>query len=250
MVTLYSGSEGSIISNVHLRSVEDGFLFNDTSATLDGLYISDADHAVTIDGGQVSMGNLQIENIDRDAIDVYDGEMTLRNSGILGVSDGDAIGLYNSSSTINNTSVVDIGDGSALGMYDSYATITESSFRDGTDSGIELYSSILHLASSTVSLFEGTGVAGYSSSLTLSGVTIFENGIGVDFYTSTASVTLSNIFSNTEYGVYNGGPGAIEAVGNWWGDLTGPYHEIDNPTGLGDSIYGQVDFSGWLLERI
>lgn len=40
----------------------------------------------------------------------------------------------------------------------------------------------------------------------------------------------------------------ISAEDNWWGDPSGPRHSILNPTGLGDSIVGPVNFSPWLTE--
>lgn len=37
----------------------------------------------------------------------------------------------------------------------------------------------------------------------------------------------------------------ISIRGNWWGDASGPYHEILNPDGLGAKIAGNVDFAPW-----
>jgi len=248
-VRFYSGSEGSTLSSVHMQSVEDGILFSNTSAVVDGLRISNADHAVTIDGGLVTMNNVQVENIEGDAIDVYDGELILSNSSISGVHNGDAIALYTASSSIDTLSVADIGDGSALGMYDSSATVTNSLFQNGTDDGVELYSSNIHMASSTVRQFQGVGISTYLSEADFSGITISENQIGVEVYGSEVSIDLSNVFGNTDYALYNGDDQSVSAIGNWWGDVTGPYSETDNPTGLGNGVYGVVDFSEWLLEQ-
>ena len=38
----------------------------------------------------------------------------------------------------------------------------------------------------------------------------------------------------------------VVADSNWWGDATGPYHPIANPSGLGDSVSDYVDFDPWL----
>jgi hypothetical protein len=37
----------------------------------------------------------------------------------------------------------------------------------------------------------------------------------------------------------------LNAILNWWGDPTGPYHPSENPDGLGDEIYGDVLFNPW-----
>jgi hypothetical protein len=269
----HSGSDGSTLSNVYLNSIEEGVLFIDTSVTVDGLHISNSNYAITINGGQVVMNNVHIDNINRDAIDVYGGEMTLSNSRISGVEDGEGIGLYSASSTLTNVSISDIVDGDAIGMYtssalfdeisvrnisygsalamyDSYAVIKNSLFQDGASAGIELYTSDLSMASSTVRQFLGEGIANYSSRADFSGVTVSENEIGIGAYGGEVAITLSNFFDNIEYGLYGDSDQSVNATGNWWGDATGPYSEEDNPTGLGDSIYGPVNFSGWLLEQI
>ncbi|MBM4398872.1 MAG: T9SS type A sorting domain-containing protein [Candidatus Cloacimonetes bacterium] len=33
---------------------------------------------------------------------------------------------------------------------------------------------------------------------------------------------------------------------NWWGSATGPYHETNNPNGLGDTVIGLANISNWL----
>jgi hypothetical protein len=271
---LYSGSEGSVINNLRLQLVKDGMVFNNTSASIDGLFLSDADHGISVYGGQVNLRNIKLENIGRNALGVYGGEVllsdstisrltdgdavgfytastTLSNVSISDISNGDAIGMYSTSATLDGVSVTNVGKGSALGMYDSHATTTGSTFQNGADSGVELYaSSSLYLASSTIKGFLGTGVAEYSSNLVLSGVSVSENGTGVAVYGGNSSVASSALFGNTEHGLYFRGLGTIQATGNWWGDATGPYNESDNPGGLGNKVSSSVDFSGWLLERI
>jgi hypothetical protein len=38
----------------------------------------------------------------------------------------------------------------------------------------------------------------------------------------------------------------LNADNNWWGDVSGPYHQTSNPTGMGDEVIGSVDFDPWL----
>jgi hypothetical protein len=37
----------------------------------------------------------------------------------------------------------------------------------------------------------------------------------------------------------------VNATGNWWGSLLGPYHSSDNPVGAGDNVTDHVLFSPW-----
>jgi len=56
----------------------------------------------------------------------------------------------------------------------------------------------------------------------------------------------NSIYSNTQYGIYNGTAGTtISAANNWWGDSSGPTHS-SNPTGKGDKVSDGVTFSPWL----
>lgn len=55
-----------------------------------------------------------------------------------------------------------------------------------------------------------------------------------------------NIFDNENYGIRNLDTVLVDAEYNWWGDATGPYHLTANPGGLGDPVYGYIDFDPWL----
>ncbi len=61
-----------------------------------------------------------------------------------------------------------------------------------------------------------------------------------------ASIHFNDIFNNTLYGLINDGTSGVSATYNWWGDETGPYNPSSNPSGLGDNVSSNVDFSSWL----
>ncbi|RMG26291.1 MAG: hypothetical protein D6732_21425, partial [Methanobacteriota archaeon] len=49
------------------------------------------------------------------------------------------------------------------------------------------------------------------------------------------------------YGLFNASLNSVTAENNYWGDATGPYHPILNPSGLGDRVSDNVDFIPWLI---
>ena len=51
----------------------------------------------------------------------------------------------------------------------------------------------------------------------------------------------NNFLDNQNYGLYNAGAN-VTAQGNWWGDVNGPGYN-------GDDVFGDVDFSSWLIEK-
>ncbi len=77
------------------------------------------------------------------------------------------------------------------------------------------------------------------------------SGIHLVSYDS-AIVHGNNIMGNASttsgsYGMFNNDSlGYADARGNYWGDPSGPFHELDNPGGLGDAISHYVDFSDFL----
>jgi hypothetical protein len=62
-------------------------------------------------------------------------------------------------------------------------------------------------------------------------------------------VKFNNIYDNGGFGMYNDGNSQpIAATHNWWGDETGPFHAVMNPTGMGDTVSDSVDFIPWKTE--
>lgn len=95
------------------------------------------------------------------------------------------------------------------------------------------------------------------------------HSLGVGLYVSVGrnhglTVTNSSLYANGTHGLFRGystdangnlQTGAVSATGNWWGDITGPYHPSQNPTGLGNAIDatsvhpnlgGAISFVPWL----
>ena len=59
------------------------------------------------------------------------------------------------------------------------------------------------------------------------------------------SVNSNSFINNSNMGVYHGGNGILDATNNWWGNITGPYHSTDNPSGTGDNVSDNVTFWPW-----
>jgi parallel beta-helix repeat protein len=83
---------------------------------------------------------------------------------------------------------------------------------------------------------------------------LHNNNYGVGLYhywrtVETNHIKCNNITGNTGYGVITfDGPPNVDALNNWWGDASGPYHATLNPGGLGNPVSDYVDFAPWLYE--
>jgi len=68
-------------------------------------------------------------------------------------------------------------------------------------------------------------------------------------FTGSLKLQANNINGNSLFGLFNNSPTLIDARFNWWGSLTGPTNPA-NPRGMGDTVSGNVNFSGFLLAPI
>lgn len=57
----------------------------------------------------------------------------------------------------------------------------------------------------------------------------------------------NSIAGNGTYGIDNTTSNVVDALSNWWGDATGPYHPTLNPAGLGNQVSDNVLFDPWLV---
>lgn len=57
----------------------------------------------------------------------------------------------------------------------------------------------------------------------------------------------NNFLSNQNYGLiyYPDADANLDAKNNYWGDPSGPYHQSANPTGAGDAVSDNINFTPW-----
>ena len=82
---------------------------------------------------------------------------------------------------------------------------------------------------------------------------VANNTHGLMFYGASAGneVHYNDIFDNRDNGifVFNTNPAQVDALLNWWGNATGPYHPTTNPQGTGDNVTDHVTFDPWLRSK-
>lgn len=111
------------------------------------------------------------------------------------------------------------------------------------------------------SIWDGIWLGGTASSTDITNNVFRGNpegiGVGNGYSNSTLRVT-GNSFAQNEVAVYNytESRSSVTALGNWWGDASGPYDNsavpdncglsLDNHTGLGNSVSQCVIYDKWL----
>jgi len=91
--------------------------------------------------------------------------------------------------------------------------------------------------------YTAAGIMVYQGTATVTGNAITANQVGVD--DSGAEIHNNLIWGNVIYGVNNVSAGVADAENNWWGSCSGPYHPTANPSGTGDAVSDNVDFTPW-----
>ena len=88
---------------------------------------------------------------------------------------------------------------------------------------------------------------------------IFDNMVGLQIVPNeNIHVNFNKIFNNTDYGAvsdpYWDGTKYVhenlDAIKNWWGDETGPYHPLTNPYAHGDEITDYVMYDPWIEDYL
>jgi hypothetical protein len=95
-----------------------------------------------------------------------------------------------------------------------------------------------------------------NSSIHIENNHIFENMHGIQIVPNENINATYNEFNDNNYGAisepYFDGTNYVNvnlnAILNWWGDASGPYHPTENPDGLGDEVYGNVVFNPWITD--
>lgn len=103
--------------------------------------------------------------------------------------------------------------------------------------------------------YYGTEYNCMNSTVRIENNEIYDNLHGVQIVPNQNIVMTYNELHGNNYGAisepwYDGSYHDVElnALNNWWGDPTGPYHPTENPDGLGDEIYGDVLFNPWTAD--
>ena len=89
-----------------------------------------------------------------------------------------------------------------------------------------------------------------SQDVNITNSTLFENsnGLVVEGPSSFIEIHGSHIYMNSGMGInaskLNGS--SVKASRNWWGHISGPYHEQNNSDGKGNSVTDNVEFQDWI----
>ncbi|MBM2817935.1 MAG: hypothetical protein HW401_525, partial [Parcubacteria group bacterium] len=234
-------------------------IYVENSASLDiyngNLKISNSILKNNYEGVDVYKGNAEIVDTifknNNYGIDVFEGNVKVDNSVITGSHDG--IYIYAGDLKINDSIIKD--NKNNIIAYKASLDLRSSSVLDGKNtSGINAWETKeINIIGNHIIGNNGHGIYLDSASTTISGNYIFGNQRNGIYKTTVSPATIlgNDIYGNNDFGIYNRtyilyGGATIDARNNWWGDESGPYHEVLNPEGGGDAVSDGVIFTPWL----
>jgi hypothetical protein len=254
----YEAFEVQEKTNISIKSTEGATVTNATSFTIDVGLVEDAWVMAVVNASQ----NINIEGIDFDGTTLGDAK------------NGTGIVYFDSTGSIANLTVKNIsslGLGAPGGMGVAVAIVSSAVTSAVNLSGVTVHHSMagVGILNATANIkgcctinetFAGIAIGspdggGFGpSAVTVQGSNISNNLIGIWVCdNSTVEAHFNNIASPADYGasqagygVQNDGDVTVDATKNWWGDASGPYHNLTNPGGMGLWVSDNVTFKPYL----
>jgi len=163
----------------------------------------------------------------------------IMNTSYAGILLDNAISVTVSDNIIQNIPQQGIQVANASGdVYITNNVITNANTTHDSDKGgIRLYGSTF----TGPVLITGNTITGSFNGVAIKdGENITDKDIHVNF---------NNLSGNSNYGIYHGGAGSLDAENNWWGDASGPTHPSSNPSGTGNAVSNNVAYYPWYINE-
>ena len=258
----FNDSHSSSFVYVNLRYATDILTTNNSDVNLQNIDMYESNTGINFyNNSHIVVNTVTAQNITSDVLSAYNhSTMAVDNITIQDIAQY-AIEIFEDSSlTINNSSVKNVLQHGAFYVYGNSFLIADhlnvedifGSWDDAID--VVNHSNLLVDHSTFKNCPEDSCIAFYDSNDYLNNPssvsaynTLFDTGAGSAFITFGNSLVTANIqnctIKNFDYlGIRNYSPAVLNAINNYWGDATGPYHPDLNPSGLGNGVSNNVDF--------
>jgi parallel beta-helix repeat protein len=160
----------------------------------------------------------------------------------------DSNGVYISLSDhcwVKNCTIYNNSDGIYVSSSDIFS-ICDSQFYDNNDDGVDVWTSPrLYMTGSSFLNNDDEGLEiDYSQGVAVN-CNFSGNHRGVEAVSTAFRSRYCSFEDNIDLGVYADFLCIFNASDCWWGNMTGPYHYSNNPTGTGDQVSDYVEFEPW-----
>jgi len=225
-------------------------------STLIGCFVAYAKDGIYIENGNVEIKSSTVNRCSQNGINANNGELTVQNS-IIMENEGNGIRITgNGQVTIQWNSIIANGNGVLLtGNETSRVNIGQNKISANKENGIQFNANnhydIIILNNNISSNSKGFYISS-STSTRITNNSISYNNIGILYDEGTHTTHFNDIYGN-EMGMDVASNATVNAEHNYWGDASGPYHELLNPVGKGNPVGGDgtnLDFIFFLTKPI
>ena len=225
-------------------------------STLIGCSILYAQNGILIENGNVEIKSSAIGLCLYDGINITDGDAIIQNN-LISENQGNGISVTgNGQVSIQNNMIMANGNGILLtGVDISNVNISQNKISANTQNGIQIDANIYTNISILNNTVSSNSNGFYISTLATAQITnnsISYNSIGFVYDLGNHVAKWNDIYGN-EIGMDVLSDAIVNAEYNYWGDPSGPYHEMLNPNGRGNKVGGDgvnLDFIFFLTKPI
>lgn len=273
----FDNSSSSYINGTYIKYSWDPIVLENSTLDVNNTNISDQFSGVDVYSGSIlNAFNLKISNTDLDdALSVFeDSFLNISNSKIFGSGvtafnnseiDATNLSIYDSfssgivifnDSTLSseNIFIENSLEESIVAFNTSSIYISNSNLLLGFGGGVHFFNDTdVEIIDSVIQGFSGAGIfeGGKSgtyaeNSLDLSNTSIVDSSQGIYFLGAPTITSNQNAIYRNDIGAESASLTENFLPNVWWGDSTGPYNPVSNPTGLGNSVDNLVDPVPWL----
>lgn len=269
-IELYNNSSIDI-NNSKIENTNNLFeVFSSSSVNISNTEIKNTDNVFEIfNNSLLSISSSTISNIEQ-FLEVFNNSSVNVNNSVIENSKGDyVIEMFNNSrlnfvnSTLKN-SLVD----SVITFFDcrnnssSTLNISGSLIDGGNDVGIEIFCFVTaYIKNTKIRNFLGNGIQVFSNpTVRISDSEISGNNNGIKSSGADLEIKNSIIKDNLSFGIYNSSSFydylgnlveklPVKAIGNWWGNASGPFNEFTNASGTANQVSENVEYIPWLTTK-
>jgi hypothetical protein len=251
----FYGPQKSTLVGCSIQYASDAILIQNGNVEIVSSSVSLSQNAITAINGDLKIQNCIVSLSSYNGINITDSQSTVTDSIITENQESGICITGNEQVTIQNNSILANGNGVSLtGDEASNLNVSQNIISANMQNGISIDASILSnnaiLENSVSSNYRGFYVYTLESTQ-ITNNSISYNSIGFLYDLGNHVAKWNDIYSN-EMGM-DVSNATVVAEYNYWGDPSGPYHEMLNPNGRGDPVGGDgvnLDFITFLTKPV
>jgi hypothetical protein len=252
----FNGMEKSVLIGCFVAYAEDGIVVDSGNVELANSAISFCQNGITVANGKLMIENSTVSLCRQNGVNIANSELTVQNSLIAENQENGICITGNGQVTIQENTIMANGNGICLTGNDaSNVNISQNKISANKQSGINIdansHTNITIVNNIVSSNSEGFHISSPTSTYITNNFISF-NKIGILYDNGDHKADFNDIYGN-EMGMNVLFNATVNAEYNYWGDKSGPYHELLNPSGKGDPVGGNgvnLDFIFFLAKPI